>query len=88
METTKLSSKGQVVLPKSIRQNHQWTEGIEFIVEDLPEGVLLRPIKTTKFTTWDELVGCANYHGPAKSLAEIEQAIAQGVKKRHVRGRY
>jgi len=33
MDTTKLSSKGQVVLPKSVRDQHGWGEGTEFVVE-------------------------------------------------------
>ena len=35
METTKLSSKGQVVLPKSVRDAHKWQPGAEFAVEEL-----------------------------------------------------
>ena len=45
METTRLSSKGQIILPKSIRASHQWEPGVEFAVEDTPEGVLLRPLE-------------------------------------------
>jgi bifunctional DNA-binding transcriptional regulator/antitoxin component of YhaV-PrlF toxin-antitoxin module len=30
METTKPSSKGQVELPKSVRDEHGWTPGTEF----------------------------------------------------------
>jgi AbrB family looped-hinge helix DNA binding protein len=45
METTRLSSKGQVILPKSIRDAHRWQPGTEFMVEDTAEGVLLRPAK-------------------------------------------
>ncbi len=33
--TTRLSSKGQVVLPKEIRDRHGWEAGLEMIVEDL-----------------------------------------------------
>ena len=39
METTRLSSKGQVILPKSIRASHKWEPGVEFAVEDTPDGV-------------------------------------------------
>src|SRR5215472_12977882 len=45
METTRLSSKGQVILPKSIRDAHRWQRGTEFMVEDTAVGVLLRPAK-------------------------------------------
>ena len=34
METTKLSSKGQIVLPKSIRNARNLLPGTEFSVED------------------------------------------------------
>ncbi|PZN73131.1 MAG: hypothetical protein DM484_23225 [Candidatus Methylumidiphilus alinenensis] len=29
METTRLSSKGQVILPKSVRDAHHWSPGSE-----------------------------------------------------------
>jgi len=34
MGIAKLSSKGQIVLPKAIRDARSWREGTEFIVED------------------------------------------------------
>ena len=40
--TITLSTKGQVILPKSIRQRRRWDVGTRLIVEDTPEGVLLR----------------------------------------------
>jgi AbrB family looped-hinge helix DNA binding protein len=45
MQTTRLSSKEQVILPKSIRDAYRWQPGTEFMVEDTTEGVLLRPAK-------------------------------------------
>ena len=45
METTRLSSKGQLVLPKSIRDADNWSEGTEFLVERVADGVLLRPLR-------------------------------------------
>ena len=42
METTLLSSKGQVIIPKPIRESHHWRPGTRFIVEDTPAGILLR----------------------------------------------
>ncbi len=88
METTRLSSKGQVILPKSVRDAHHWSPGTEFEVEDRPEGVLLRPKKHFAITQLKDVVGCTGYCGPAKSLEEMEEAIAKGVGERHARGRY
>ena len=34
MEKTKLSNKGQVVIPKAIRARRGWKPGLEFVVED------------------------------------------------------
>jgi AbrB family looped-hinge helix DNA binding protein len=86
METTRLSSKGQIILPKSIRSAHHWEPGLEFQVEDTADGVLLRPVKAFKQTSLEEVVGCTGYQGPSKSVEDMEAAIAAGVKARHDRG--
>jgi AbrB family looped-hinge helix DNA binding protein len=88
METTRLSSKGQIILPKSVRESRHWEPGTEFIVEETPEGVLLRPIKPYKPTRVEDVAGCLKFGGPPKSLQEIESAIEQEVRARHARGRY
>jgi AbrB family looped-hinge helix DNA binding protein len=88
MDTTRLSSKGQLVLPKAIRDADDWTEGTEFIVERVPEGVLLRPVRPLPVTRLEDVIGCAGYRGRARSVAEMERAIAKGVKARRDRGRY
>lgn len=88
METTRLSSKGQVVLPKSVRDARRWLPGTEFEVTEVPEGVLLRPAKPFKPTTVEEVFGCLKYYGRPKTLRQMERAIAKGVKARHDRGRY
>jgi len=88
METTKLSSKGQVVLPLSIRRNRKWEAGTQLTVEETPEGVLLRPAKPFPPTTFEEVEGILKYKGKPKTLKEMEEAIAIGVRDRHARGRY
>ena len=86
METTRLSSKGQVVLPRHIRSAHEWEPGVEFSVEDTPDGVLLRPLKPFKPTRLQEVFGCAGYTGPAKTIEDMEVGIAAGVKAHDDRG--
>lgn len=88
METTKLSSKGQVILPKSLRDAHAWRPGTEFIVEDTPCGVLLRPRRACEPTRLDDVAGSLKYAGKAKTLEDMERAIAEEINERHARGRY
>ena len=78
METTRLSSKGQVILPKSIRHSHRWKAGLQFAVEDLAGGVFLKPLKPFKPTRLADVIGCTRYKGPRKTLDDMEIAIAKG----------
>lgn len=43
METTKLSSKGQVIIPKALRSSLHWKPGLELVVIDTGDGLLLKP---------------------------------------------
>jgi len=88
MGTTRLSSKGQVILPKSVRDARSWSPGTEFAVEELEEGVLLRPLRPFEDAAFDEVFGCLKYHGRAKTLSQMERAIAKRVRVRRDRGRY
>lgn len=81
METTLLSSKGQVIIPKSIRSSHHWQPGTRFMVEDTPGGVLLKPLNTFPATDLQSGLGCAGYQGAAKSLAEMQAAIDDEVAR-------
>ena len=81
MAKTRLSSKGQVIIPKSSRDTHHWEVGQELVVIDTEEGVLLKPARPFPVATLDELAGCLSYSGPAKSLEEMEQAIQQGANQ-------
>ncbi|WP_082627951.1 AbrB/MazE/SpoVT family DNA-binding domain-containing protein [Pseudohongiella spirulinae] len=43
MNTTRLSTKGQVIIPKHIRETHHWDPGMEFQVVEFEGDVLLEP---------------------------------------------
>jgi AbrB family looped-hinge helix DNA binding protein len=88
METTRLSTKGQVILPKSVRDSRAWLPGTRFAVEETPEGVLLRPLRRFRETRLEDVVGCLKYVGKPKTVAEMKQGIALHIKKRHDSGRY
>jgi AbrB family looped-hinge helix DNA binding protein len=86
MDTTRLSSKGQLVLPKAIRDADNWSEGTEFVVERVADGVLLRPLRPVSPTRLEDVVGSAGYRGPARSLDDMQRAIGQGAKASRGRG--
>jgi AbrB family looped-hinge helix DNA binding protein len=81
-EVTRLSTKGQLIIPKEIRVRHGWTAGTELIVEDHGSTVVLRPVENLPITTVKDLVGCAGYRGPSLSLEEMEAGIARGARER------
>ena len=39
--TTIVSTKGQVIFPKAVREKRRWNSGTRLIVEDTADGVLL-----------------------------------------------
>src|SRR5690349_18690412 len=88
METTRLSTKGQIILPKSIREKRGWRPGTSFMVEETKEGVLLRPAPLFPPKTIDEVFGCLRYTGKPASMADMDRAIEQEIRSRHDRGRY
>lgn len=87
MEITRLSSKGQVIIPKALRAAHRWEAGQELIAIDVGDGILLKPKKPFQETTLADVAGCLKYCGKPKSLGELENAICQGVMEQwHDRG--
>jgi AbrB family looped-hinge helix DNA binding protein len=88
MDTTRLSSKGQVILPKAVRDARQWRPGTEFIVEERADGVLLRPMKP-HVSRLDDVAGRLKKSGQrARTVEEMDRAIDDQVKVRRDRGRY
>lgn len=81
METTRLSSKGQVIIPQAIRDAHHWQPGLDFTVIEMGDGILLKPTKAFKASTVQDVLGCTGYKGKKKTLKEMEEGIAQGVKQ-------
>ena len=84
MNTTRLSSKGQVVIPSATRAARKWKAGTELEVVEAPEGVLLRTVKRPfARSRLDEVFGIARYRGPKRSLAEMEAAVhAEAARRR------
>ncbi len=69
-----------------MRSAHHWELGVEFLVEEPTEGLLLRPVKPFPQTRLARVICCVGYQAPAKSLEDMEAAIAAGVRAVHDRG--
>jgi AbrB family looped-hinge helix DNA binding protein len=82
METTKLSSKGQVVIPGSLRKSHHWESGQELVVIDVGDGILLKSAAVFEETQINDVASCLKYTGETRSLEDMELAILKGVKEK------
>jgi AbrB family looped-hinge helix DNA binding protein len=81
MTTTTLSTKGQIIIPKEIRERHGWGPGLSLEVVEQGDSVILRPVRARPRTTVDELLGCLPYRGRPKTLEEMEAGVARGARK-------
>ena len=80
--TTIVSTKGQVILPKAIRDQRHWSAGTRLSVEDTPDGVLLKPVPIFAPTTIDAVFGSLAYAGKAKTIEEMDAAVVAEAKRR------
>ncbi len=80
--TTVVSTKGQVILPKLIREQRNWGAGTKLIVEDTPDGVLLKSVPIFAPTTMDAVFGSLPPIGPALSIEDMNTVIDQEAKRR------
>ena len=80
--TTIVSTKGQVILPKSVRDRRRWPAGTKLTVEETSEGVVLKQKPVFAQTTIDAVAGSLKRHGRALSLKEMDDAIAREAKRR------
>lgn len=81
MITTTLSGKGQIVIPKALRESRQWRPGTRFIVEEIPSGILLKPNRTFPPTRPEDGLGCTGYRGQVVNMKEMDQAIQDDIRK-------
>ncbi len=86
METVRLSTKGQVVIPKEIRNRHRWEAGTELVIEDRGDLLVLRAAKPFPLTRIEDGLGCTGYRGPGKSLEEMDTGIGDALRREWARG--
>ena len=75
MDKVKLSCKGQFVLPKPIRDVHQWGVGTEFLVRDTGGAIILEPLQRFTPTQLEPPDAPSIYKGKILTLKDMESAI-------------
>jgi AbrB family looped-hinge helix DNA binding protein len=80
--TTIVSTKGQVILPKAIREQRRWGPGTRLVVEDTPDGVVLKAAPLFAQTSVEAVFGSLAHDGPTVTLQEMDAAVAAEAKRR------
>jgi AbrB family looped-hinge helix DNA binding protein len=85
MERTQLSSKGQVVIPKTIRDALNLEPGTEFTVKTVANTVVLEPktrrSKISVREAVERLRNLRSYRGKPLSVEEMDEAISRRIRK-------
>ncbi|HEY4698042.1 MAG TPA: AbrB/MazE/SpoVT family DNA-binding domain-containing protein [Gallionella sp.] len=83
METVKLSTKGQLVIPKEIRKAHHLIVGTEFAVSFVGDELRLTPLPMFPRTTVADAAGLLAKRGrKGMSEAKIRARIGKTLKAR------
>ena len=85
MPKTRLSSKGQIVIPKPLRDALHWDAGAELSVEPSGDAIILRLApRTWRLPTraeLDRVAGCLKYDGPALSIEDMDRRAREAFGK-------
>ena len=87
---TRISTKGQLVLPKAVRERHQWASGQVIEVIDVPGGVMLRPkapiadtLKAHEILA--RIAARSTYRGPVVTIEEMDEGVRAAAVARYER---
>jgi AbrB family looped-hinge helix DNA binding protein len=80
---TIVSTKGQIVLPKAIRRRREWDAGTRLLVEETPEGIMLKRAPVFAETRSADVFASLPTSGKPKSLEEMEAGVLAEARRRH-----
>ena len=75
---TAMSTKGQIVLPKTIRTELKLDAGTQFVVFSDQDNILLKPIKEPNLAEFEAVLG--KFQRWAKEVGVTEADIDEAVK--------
>ena len=81
--TTRLSSKGQVVIPEAIRKRLGLRPGTQFVVLGADDTVVLKPLSAPSMREFDEIIAHATHSAREAGLrrsdiAAVIRAVRSG----------
>ena len=79
LATTKMSSKGQIVIPEEIRKRLNLKTGAQFVVVGDNDVVILKIITPSSIEEFDKLLSEARKAGKQVGLKKVD--IADAIKK-------
>ena len=91
IEITKMTSKGQVVIPQDIRERKELEEGEKFIVYDTDDSIVLKRVKNLEKVKdakeLEKVFGSLWKTAAIKNIGEkdVEREIAFHRKEKHVK---
>lgn len=79
MPSTRLSTKGQIVLPGEIRKALNWKPGKQLDVERQGDMVILKPRSSLPAKTLkpEDLVGILQWTGKPATIREMDEAVSE-----------
>lgn len=79
---TRLSTKGQLIIPRAIRARRGWRPGAELVIDERGDQVILRLAAEPAESRLEDLIGCTGYRGRRRSLRQMDAGIAKGARRR------
>ena len=84
---TVVSTKGQVILPKAVRDQQRWDAGTRLLVESTGDGVLLKAASVFAPTRGQDVFGSLPRRGGPKTVAEMKTGSDAETDQRNARDR-
>lgn len=81
MATTTMSSKGQIVVPKSLRESLDWPPGAKLKIEKTEKGFSVERLEEFPSRSIEEVLGMFKIDRPI-SDAEIDNSLRRAVRRR------
>ena len=80
------SAKGQIVIPKAVRDRYRFTNGQVVEVVETPDGVLLKTAVRDKASSFEDAMQrmrqAIDYQGPQLGEAEWQAGVAEAIKQK------